>query len=40
MRAALTAARRVAAELLAEGSYRGFTEGVMSHAETNALFRA
>jgi 2-methylisocitrate lyase-like PEP mutase family enzyme len=40
MRAALTATRRVAAELLDDGSYRGITEGVMSHAETNALFRA
>jgi 2-methylisocitrate lyase-like PEP mutase family enzyme len=38
MRAALTFARRLAVELLEEGSYRGLTEGVMSHAETNALF--
>lgn len=38
MRAALTVARRAAAELLEQGSYRGFTEGVLSHAETNALF--
>jgi 2-methylisocitrate lyase-like PEP mutase family enzyme len=38
MRAALSCARRVAVELLQEGSYEGFVGGVMSHAETNALF--
>jgi 2-methylisocitrate lyase-like PEP mutase family enzyme len=38
LRAALDHARRIAVELLEEGSYRGFTEGVTSHAETNALF--
>ena len=40
MRAAYSAARRGAAELLESGSYAGFTKGVMSHAEANALFRA
>jgi 2-methylisocitrate lyase-like PEP mutase family enzyme len=39
-RAALGFARKVAVELLEEGSYRGFLEGVPSHAETNALFTA
>ena len=39
-RAALTCARRVAVELLEEGSYRGFLDGVLSHAETNLLFGA
>jgi 2-methylisocitrate lyase-like PEP mutase family enzyme len=38
MRAALTCARRVAVELLEQGSYEGFVAGVMPHAETNALF--
>ena len=40
MRAALGAVRRIAVELLEEGSYRGFVEGVPSHVETNALFPA
>jgi 2-methylisocitrate lyase-like PEP mutase family enzyme len=40
LRAALGCARRAATELLEEGSYRGFVEGVPSHAETNALFAA
>jgi 2-methylisocitrate lyase-like PEP mutase family enzyme len=38
MRAALDCAKQVAKELLEQGSYRGFTEGVTSHADTNALF--
>ena len=38
MRATLTALRRVATELAEQGTYTGFIENTLSHAELNRLF--
>jgi len=38
MRAALTTLRRIATELAEQGTYTGFTENTLSHAECNRLF--
>lgn len=40
MRATLSVLRRIADELNATGTYRAFTEGVMTYAEANQLFRS
>lgn len=40
VRATMTLTRRIAEELRDHGTYLNFTEGVMSHAEANALFKA
>ncbi|MGH9704274.1 MAG: isocitrate lyase/PEP mutase family protein [Candidatus Acidiferrales bacterium] len=39
MRATMTLTRRIAEELLENGTYLNFTEGVISHAAANALFK-
>jgi 2-methylisocitrate lyase-like PEP mutase family enzyme len=38
MRATMTLTRRIAEELRDHGTYLNFTEGVISHADANALF--
>lgn len=40
MRATLSVLRRIADELKETGTYRAFTEGVMTYAEANQLFRS
>ena len=38
MRATLTLARRIATELLQQGTYEGFVRDTLSHSEVNGMF--